>query len=75
MASHSLDIYIIMDFIPNHTSDHHKWFKESAKNDEPDNPYRDYYVWYPSKDSKTPPNNWVSFCQRHLFNIGIPLNR
>lgn len=49
-----------MDFVPNHTSDQHNWFKESAKNDDPNNPYRDYYVWYKSEDSVNPPNNWRS---------------
>ena len=49
----------MLDFVPNHTSDAHKWFKESSKNDDVDNKYRDYYVWYPSKDSVNPPNNWV----------------
>ena len=53
-------MYIMLDFVPNHTSDQHKWFKESCQNDDDDNRYRDYYVWYPSKDDVNPPNNWVS---------------
>ncbi len=32
-----------MDFIPNHTSDQHEWFKQSRSSK--DNPYRNWYVW------------------------------
>ena len=55
---HKRDIKLIMDLVLNHTSDEHKWFKESKKSK--DNPYRDYYIW---KDGKNdgPPNNWKSF--------------
>jgi trehalose synthase len=41
---------VIADFVINHTSDRHPWFRESRKS--VDNPYRDYYVW--RKD--TPPD-------------------
>lgn len=34
---------VIADFVINHTSDQHPWFKESRKS--VDNPFRDYYVW------------------------------
>ncbi|CAF0980695.1 unnamed protein product [Brachionus calyciflorus] len=57
---HKRNMYILLDFIPNHTSNLHKWFQESSKNNDPKNPYRDYYVWYPSEDKINPPNNWVS---------------
>ena len=56
---HARDMHILLDFVPNHTSDQHPWFKESSKNGDSTNPYRDYYVWYPSEDKKNPPNNWV----------------
>ena len=49
-------MYVIMDFIPNHSSDQHKWFQESKNNSEK---YRDYYVWRSSQDKTKPPNNWV----------------
>ena len=39
----SRDIKIMMDLVVNHTSDEHKWFKESRKSR--DNEYRDFYVW------------------------------
>ena len=54
---------LIMDFIPNHTSEEHEWFVESKKGGE-DNPYTDYYRWhdgvYQEDGSLAPPNNWVS---------------
>ncbi len=49
---------IILDLVPNHSSDEHAWFVESRKSK--DNPYRDYYIWKPAKEGKAP-NNWVSF--------------
>ena len=57
---HANDMHVLMDLIPNHTSDKHDWFVESCKNDAATNLYRDYYVWYPSKDKVNPPNNWVN---------------
>jgi len=51
-----------MDFIPNHSSNLHKWFVESRKGGE-NNPYSDYYVWNDGKllenGTRVPPNNWV----------------
>jgi len=42
-AVHERNMKIIADFIPNHTSDQHWWFRESRSSRT--NPYRDYYVW------------------------------
>ena len=36
-------MHVIMDLIPNHTSDQHPWFQSARSS--PDSPYRDYYVW------------------------------
>ena len=47
---------MIMDFVPNHSSDQHEWFKKSVEKD-PD--YADFYVWKKGKNGG-PPNNWVS---------------
>lgn len=38
---HNRGMKLIMDLVPNHTSDQHKWFQESRKSK--DNPYSDYY--------------------------------
>lgn len=56
-AAHERGIKLVMDLVVNHTSDEHRWFVESRKS--VDNPYRDYYIWRPSKDGKEP-NNWGS---------------
>lgn len=56
--AHKRDIKIIMEFIPNHTSDQHPWFLESRSSR--DNPKRDWYIWkYPKPDGSAP-NNWLS---------------
>ncbi|MFC6358748.1 alpha-amylase family protein [Luteococcus peritonei] len=49
-TAQSRGIRVIIDFVMNHTSDQHPWFKESRKS--VDNPYRDHYVWR----SSTPPD-------------------
>ncbi|CAG7733028.1 unnamed protein product [Allacma fusca] len=59
---HKRDLKLIMDQVPNHSSDQHEWFKKSIQGEEP---YRDYYVWKNASgtdpDGKPlPPNNWVS---------------
>ncbi|MGQ2375422.1 glycoside hydrolase family 13 protein [Companilactobacillus zhachilii] len=56
--AHRLGLKIMMDIVVNHTSDEHKWFKESRKGK--DNPYRDYYIWRDGKGDNAP-NNWGSF--------------
>ena len=66
---HEKNMYILLDFVPNHTSDQHEWFKESCKNKNVDNPYKDYYVWYESDDKINPPNNWVRNLFLNLFKI------
>jgi len=42
-ATHERNMKIIVDFIPNHCSEKHRWFQEARKSR--DNPYRDYFVW------------------------------
>ena len=50
--AHQRGIKIIIDFVPNHSSDQHAWFQESRSSR--DNPKRDWYVWADQ------PNNWLS---------------
>ena len=57
-------IRVIMDYVINHTSDQHPWFKESRSSRT--NPKRDWYVWRDGKgetafDKGQPPNNWQSW--------------
>ena len=41
--AHALGLKVILDFVPNHTSDQHPWFVESRASRE--NPKRDWYIW------------------------------
>jgi alpha-glucosidase len=56
--AHRRDIRVILDFVPNHTSDQHPWFKESRASRH--NPKRDWYIWRDPAPGGGPPNNWLS---------------
>jgi alpha-glucosidase len=56
--AHRRGIKIIIDWVPNHSSDQHPWFIESRSSR--DNPKRDWYVWRDPKPDDSPPNNWLS---------------
>lgn len=60
-AAHKRNIKIIIDIVPNHTSNQHPWFKE-ALNSEPGSAARNRYVFRKGKgkDFGTPPTNWLS---------------
>ncbi|MEI6948780.1 alpha-amylase family glycosyl hydrolase [Paraflavisolibacter sp. H34] len=55
---HRRGMKLIIDFVPNHTSDQHAWFRESRSSR--DNPKRDWYIWKDPKPGGGPPNNWLS---------------
>ncbi|XP_066535016.1 amino acid transporter heavy chain SLC3A1 [Hoplias malabaricus] len=55
-SMHSMGLKMIMDYIPNHTSDKHIWFQLSRNRTEY---YSDFYIWVNCTEDK-PPNNWVS---------------
>jgi alpha-glucosidase len=57
--AHDLGIRVIVDWVPNHTSDQHPWFVEARSS--ADSPKRDWYVWRDPDpgDPTKPPNNWV----------------
>lgn len=52
---------VILDFVPNHTSDKHAWFEKSVKREPP---YDNFYVWQDGTvdddGTRVPPNNWIS---------------
>ena len=56
--AHARGLKLILDFVPNHTSDRHPWFIESRASR--DNPKRDWYIWRDAKPDGSPPNNWIS---------------
>ena len=49
---------VLMDLVPNHTSDEHPWFVESRSS--VTSRYRTWYVWADPAPDGSPPNNWVS---------------
>ena len=51
-------IRVLMDLVPNHTSDQHPWFVDSRSSRTAAR--RDWYVWADPKPDGSPPNNWVS---------------
>lgn len=55
---HSRHMRLILDLVPNHTSDQHPWFLESRSSR--DNPKRDWYIWKDAKEDGSTPNNWLS---------------
>jgi len=56
--THRRDMKLIMDFVPNHTSDQHPWFLESRSSQT--NPKRDWYIWRDGAADGGPPTNWLS---------------
>jgi len=55
--AHGRGLKLILDFVPNHTSDEHPWFVESRGSR--DNPKRDWYIWRDPAPDGGPPNNWL----------------
>ncbi len=55
---HARQMKIILDLVPNHTSDQHPWFLEARSSR--DNPKRDWYIWQDARPDGSLPNNWLS---------------
>ncbi|XP_047343302.1 maltase 1-like [Vespa velutina] len=56
----SLGLKVILDYVPNHSSHEHPWFKKSVQKIKP---YDDYYIWRNAtyvNGTRQPPNNWLS---------------
>jgi alpha-glucosidase len=56
--AHRRDLRVLIDFIPNHTSDLHPWFRDARASREA--PRRDWYIWARPRPDGGPPNNWLS---------------
>ncbi|SDT72631.1 neutral/alkaline non-lysosomal ceramidase N-terminal domain-containing protein [Jiangella sp. DSM 45060] len=63
-AAHERGIRVIVDYIPNHTSDQHPWFVASRSSR--DDPKRDWYVW------RDRPNNWTSEAGGSVWEYDAP---
>jgi oligo-1,6-glucosidase/alpha-glucosidase len=57
-AVHARGMKLLLDFVPNHSSDQHAWFVESRSSR--DDPKRDWYIWRDPAPGGGPPNNWIS---------------
>jgi alpha-glucosidase len=57
-ACHARGVRLLLDFVPNHSSDKHPWFEASRASR--DNPFRDWYYWRGPPADGGPPNNWLS---------------
>jgi alpha-glucosidase len=55
--AHAKGIRVVVDLVPNHTSDQHEWFRSSRQGR--DDPKRDWYVWRDGRAPGQPPNNWL----------------
>lgn len=56
--AHSARLKVILDFVPNHTSDQHPWFVNSRSSKRSSK--RDWYIWRNGKSDGSEPNNWQS---------------
>jgi glycosidase len=57
-AVHGRGLKLLLDFVPNHSSDQHPWFVESRSSRH--NTKRDWYIWRDPGPDGAPPNNWIS---------------
>lgn len=74
--ANELGIKIVLDFVPNHSSNEHEWFKKS-ENREPG--YEDLYIWdsgLPNENdpsTRLPPSNWVSGFLLFFWSSHLPV--
>jgi alpha-glucosidase len=57
-GAHARGIKVILDYVPNHTSDRHPWFVEARASRA--SARRDWYVWRDARPGGGPPTNWLS---------------
>jgi alpha-glucosidase len=56
--AHQRDLHVILDWVGNHTSAQHPWFRESRSSRS--SARRNWYLWRDPNPDGSPPNNWVS---------------
>ncbi len=57
-GAHHRGLKLILDYVPNHSSDRHPWFQASRSSRE--DAKRDWYIWRDAAPHGGPPNNWIS---------------
>ncbi len=57
--AHAREMKVMLDLVPNHTSEQHPWFLEARAGK--GSPKRDWYIWHDPAPGGGPPNNWLSF--------------
>jgi alpha-glucosidase len=57
-SCHAHGLKVILDLVPNHTSDQHPWFRESRSSRH--HAKHDWYIWRDPASDGGPPNNWLS---------------
>ncbi|HEU4617561.1 MAG TPA: alpha-amylase family glycosyl hydrolase [Gammaproteobacteria bacterium] len=72
-AAHRRGIKIILDWVPNHTSDRHAWFRDACSSR--GSPHRDWYIWRDAKPDGSVPNNWISIFGGSVWQWHEPTQR
>ncbi len=68
--AHKRGIKILVDYIPNHSSDQHPWFVASRSSRE--DPKRDWYIWADPAADGGPPNNWTAEMGGSVWELDEP---
>ena len=66
-AASSRGIRVMLDLVPNHTSERHPWFVDARRGRDAE--CRDRYVWADPAPDGGPPNNWVSVVRRSAWTL------
>ncbi|KAK2587028.1 hypothetical protein KPH14_010988 [Odynerus spinipes] len=72
--SKQLGLKVVLDLVPNHTSDKHVWFQRCLAGEKK---YRNYYIWKKGRqnDGRTPPNNWISVFSGPAWTYNATMNQ
>jgi alpha-glucosidase len=70
--AHRRSLKVILDYVPNHTSDQHPWFVASRSSRH--HPKRDWYIWRDPAPDGGPPNNWRSVFGGSASTIIMPIS-